>query len=86
MPALSCDTVDSTGAGNAFSGGIVAHLAQCGKYDRERLLDAVALGTVLASLQVQDFSNRALRTASSSEMEALRQKVRNSVRWFNPED
>lgn len=85
VPALSCETVDATGAGNAFSGGIVAHFAQCGRYDRERLLDAVALGTVLASLQVREFSNHALRTASSSEIEALRHEVRNSVRWFGPE-
>lgn len=85
VPALDCETIDSTGAGNAFTGGIVGHLAQCGEYDRGRLLDAVALGTALASLQVRDFSNRALRTASSSEIGALRQEVRNSIRWFNPE-
>ncbi|MFE9989172.1 PfkB family carbohydrate kinase [Streptomyces sp. NPDC005381] len=84
VPALSCATVDSTGAGNAFSGGIVAHLAQSGKYQRGRLLDAVALGTVLASLQVRDFSNRALWRASSSAIGALRQKVRSSIRWFDP--
>lgn len=85
VPALSCETVDSTGAGNAFSGGIVAHLAKGGKYDRQRLLDAVALGTVLAGLQVQDFSNRALRAASSSEIGVLRQEIRNSIQWFDPE-
>jgi len=85
VPALSCETVDSTGAGNAFSGGIVAHLAHCRQYERDRLLDAVALGTVLASLQVRDFSNLALRTASSAEIGAMRQVVKNSVRWFDPE-
>lgn len=85
VPALSCETVDSTGAGNAFSGGIVAHLARCGIYDRGQLLDAVALGTVLASLQVRGFSNHALRTASSSEIEARWQEVKDSVRWFDPE-
>jgi sugar/nucleoside kinase (ribokinase family) len=85
VPALSCETVDSTGAGNAFSGGIVAHLAQNGKYDRGRLLDAVTLGTVLASLQVRDFSNDALRTVSSSKIETLWQEVRDSVRWLDPE-
>jgi cytidine kinase len=84
VPALSCETIDSTGAGNAFSGGIVGHLAQCGKYDREQLLDAVSLGTGLASLQVRDFSNRALRRASSSEIEDLRREVRNGIHWFDP--
>ena len=85
VPALGCETVDSTGAGNAFSGGIVAHLARGGNCDRKGLIDAVALGTALASLQVRDFSNRALRTASSSEIGALRQKVWNSISWFDPE-
>jgi hypothetical protein len=84
VPALSCETVDSTGAGNAFSGGIIARLSRPGRYDRGRLLDAVALGTVLAGLQVRDFSNTAMRAASSSEIEALHQEVRNSVRWFDP--
>jgi sugar/nucleoside kinase (ribokinase family) len=80
-PALSCETIDSTGAGNAFSGGIVGHLAYSGGYDRARLQDAVALGTGLASLQVRDFSNRALRTASSSEIQALHLRARDSIRW-----
>lgn len=84
VPAVTCVTIDSTGAGNAFAGGIVGHLARCGKYDRERLLDAVALGTALGSLQVRDFSNHALRTASASEVGALRQEVRKSIHWFNP--
>ncbi|MGW1728146.1 PfkB family carbohydrate kinase [Streptomyces sp. NPDC002306] len=85
VPALKCATVDSTGAGNAFCGGIVAHLAQCDTYDRATLPDAVTLGTVLAGLQVRDFSNRALRTASSSQIEALRMEVRKSVRWLDAE-
>lgn len=85
VPALICETLDSTGAGNAFSGGIVGHLARCGEYNREQLQNAVALGTGLASLQVRDFSNRALRTASSSETEALRQKARDSIHWYGSE-
>lgn len=85
VPAVSCETIDSTGAGNAFSGGIVGYLASCGEYDRARLQDAVSLGTGLASLQVRDFSNRALRTACSSETEALRQKARDSIHWYDPE-
>jgi sugar/nucleoside kinase (ribokinase family) len=85
VPAVSCETLDSTGAGNAFSGGIVGHLARCGAYDRAQLKNAVALGTGLASLQVRDFGNRALRTASSSETEALRQRARDSIHWYDYE-
>jgi len=85
VPALGCQTIDSTGAGNAFSGGIVGHLSQCGKYDRELLLDAVALGTGLANLQVRGFGNQMVRTASSSEIRILQEEVRNKIRWFDPE-
>ncbi|MBO6554749.1 MAG: hypothetical protein JJ926_18210 [Roseitalea sp.] len=83
MPALACKTVDSTGAGNAFSGGIVGYLAQHGVYERARLPDAVSFGTGLASLQVRDFGNRALRMASHSEIEDLRQEARNGIQWLN---
>ena len=79
VPALRCDTVDPTGAGNAFTGGIAACLAQHGEFDRKHLLDAVVLGTALASLQVRDFSNRALRAASTEKIADLRQEVYRSV-------
>ncbi len=85
VPALISETLDATGAGNAFSGGIVGHLARCGEYNREQLQYAVALGTGLASLQVRDFSNRVLRTASSTETEALQQKARDSIHWYSSE-
>jgi sugar/nucleoside kinase (ribokinase family) len=83
VPALNCATVDSTGAGNAFSGGMVAHLAQGGTYDRRRLPDAVAFGTVLAGIQVQDFGNRALRTASAANISMLWQEVKDGISWFD---
>lgn len=82
-PALTCETVDSTGAGNAFTGGIVAHLAQCGTRDRPELLDAVSLGTAMASLQVRSFSNHTLRTTGMAGIEALRQEARSRICWFH---
>ncbi|MBF6150340.1 PfkB family carbohydrate kinase [Nocardia nova] len=70
IPALHCTTVDPTGAGNAYSGGILAHLANTTtRYDRDHLPAAAALGTALASLQVQDFSDHALRRASAAELQ-----------------
>ena len=83
VPALVCEPIDSTGAGNAFSGGIVGHLALQGEYDRARLHEAVALGTGLASLQVRDFGNHALRAANSSEIETLWQEARSGTHWFD---
>jgi ribokinase len=86
VPALKVETVDSTGAGNAFSGGIVSHLSRSGILDRAYLLDAVALGTALAGFQVQDFSNHALRSASAADISELQRQVRNSINWFDSKD
>jgi sugar/nucleoside kinase (ribokinase family) len=86
VPALEVETVDSTGAGNAFSGGIVSHLSQSGIRNRRYLLDAVALGTALAGFQVQDFSNHALRRASAANISELQRQVRNSISWFDAKD
>lgn len=82
VPAVRCMTIDSTGAGNAYSAGLTAHLSKCGAYDRKHLADAAALGTALAALQVQDFSNNALRKAKSADIIALQREVRKSINWL----
>lgn len=81
-PAITCETVDPTGAGNAFSGGIVAHLFREDRCDRPRLLDAVALGTALASLQVLGYSNYALRRATDNEVLFLWEEARKRISWY----
>lgn len=85
VPALRCQAVDATGAGNAYAGGFISQLAQTPVHQMSQLVDAAALGTALASLQVQDFSNRALRDASVAHILALQQEVRTSITWFDPE-
>jgi sugar/nucleoside kinase (ribokinase family) len=82
VPALPVLTVDSTGAGNAFSGGLVAQLARSGRRSRLDLLDAVAFGTALAGFQVQEFSNHALRHASAATIAERYRQVSNSISWF----
>jgi sugar/nucleoside kinase (ribokinase family) len=56
-PAYPLDEVrDPTGAGDAFAGGLLGHLARTGKVDDRTLCRAVLHGTVCASFAVEDFS------------------------------
>jgi sugar/nucleoside kinase (ribokinase family) len=80
VPAVACNTVDPTGAGNAFSAGVLSALTGQDGFDREGLVDGVILGTALAALQVQDFGNQALRTASAATVQELYDHVRQRVR------
>jgi sugar/nucleoside kinase (ribokinase family) len=64
MPAYPlAEVVDPTGAGDSFAGGFMGYLASTGKTDAATLKRAMAVGTVVASLNVEDFSlNRFQRT------------------------
>ena len=56
-PAFPLEEVfDPTGAGDAFAGGMLGHLAQMGTLDDRTLCRAVLHGTVCASFAVEDFS------------------------------
>jgi sugar/nucleoside kinase (ribokinase family) len=56
-PAYPLDEVrDPTGAGDAFAGGLLGHLARAGKLDDRTLCRAVLHGTVCASFAVEAFS------------------------------
>jgi sugar/nucleoside kinase (ribokinase family) len=57
MPAYPvADVVDPTGAGDSFAGGFMGYLASVGKTDPATLKRAMAYGTVVASINVEDFS------------------------------
>ena len=47
---------DPTGAGDAFAGGFIGHIARTGKADDATLRRAVLHGTVCASYAVETFS------------------------------
>ena len=56
-PAYPLDEVrDPTGAGDAFAGGLLGHLARAGNLDDGTLCRAVLHGTVCASFAVEQFS------------------------------
>ena len=56
-PAYPLEEVrDPTGAGDAFAGGLLGHLARAGALDDRTLCQAVLHGTVCASFAVEAFS------------------------------
>jgi sugar/nucleoside kinase (ribokinase family) len=60
LPALPLTKVkDPTGAGDTFAGGCVGSLAKSARLDERAFRRALAVGTVMASFCVQDFSCRA---------------------------
>ncbi len=54
------NVVDPTGAGDAFAGGFMGHLAETGRVSLWNLKRAMAYGTVTASLQVEGFGTDGL--------------------------
>lgn len=58
------DVFDPTGAGDTFAGGFMGYLANIGDASSETIKQAIVMGTVMASFNVEDFSiNRIKRLA-----------------------
>jgi len=70
-PAYPLEEVrDPTGAGDAFAGGLLGHLAQSGTVDDRTLCRAVLHGTVCASFAVEQFSVDGIEQADQKGVEA----------------
>ena len=63
------DVFDPTGAGDAFAGGFMAHLAQGGRLDDADLRRAVVYGSVLGSYAVEKFSVERFKDLTVDEIE-----------------
>lgn len=50
------DVFDPTGAGDAFAGGLMGHLARCRRADEPEMRRAVIYGSVMGSFAVERFS------------------------------
>ena len=69
VPAIPLAQVhDPTGAGDAFAGGFVGHIAATGDHGAESLRRAVGYGTVVASFTVEDFGVRGLCDIDSQDI------------------
>ncbi len=70
LPAFPlADVVDPTGAGDSFAGGFMGYLASTGRIDPATLKTAMAYGTVIASLNVEDFSLRRFQRTDREEID-----------------
>jgi sugar/nucleoside kinase (ribokinase family) len=63
------DVRDPTGAGDAFAGGLLGHLAREAKVDDRTLCRAVLHGTVCASFAVEEFSVDGIERADQGSVE-----------------
>ncbi|MDQ3388654.1 MAG: PfkB family carbohydrate kinase, partial [Gemmatimonadota bacterium] len=63
------EVFDPTGAGDAFAGGFMGHLVQCGKHDDADLRRAVIYGSVLGAFACERFSVDRLRDLTAGEVE-----------------
>ncbi len=60
---------DPTGAGDSFAGGFMGYLASTGQTDPAALKTAMAYGTVVASLNVEDFSLHRFQRTERDEID-----------------
>jgi sugar/nucleoside kinase (ribokinase family) len=68
-PAFPVEALrDPTGAGDSFAGGFLGWLARCGATDGNALCQALACGTTMASLAIEDFSPRRLVETDPDEI------------------
>lgn len=68
-PALPLETIkDPTGAGDSFAGGFMGFLSKSGDLSIHGLKQAVILGSVMASFNVEEFSCDRLRTLTQDDI------------------
>ena len=69
-PAFPCESVyDPTGAGDAFAGGFMGHLAKTGDASDTNIRRAVIYGTVMASFCVEQFSVDGMAALTGDDIE-----------------
>jgi len=69
-PAYPLEEVqDPTGAGDSFAGGFMGYLANTGNLDEPSIRQAIVVGSVMASFNVEEFSLRRLSSLTYPEIE-----------------
>lgn len=80
VPAFPVDVVkDPTGAGDAFAGGLLGHLARCGTFDTRTWMEAMQHGTAVASFVVEEFGPAPLRALDPEAVERRIARLRAMV-------
>jgi sugar/nucleoside kinase (ribokinase family) len=80
VPAFpTADVVDPTGAGDSFAGGLMGYLQSDDSPPPGRLRRAMAFGTVMASLTVEDFGLERLKRTDIKEIHNRLEHYRNML-------
>jgi len=70
LPAYPSTTVvDPTGAGDSFAGAMMGYVAAAGDAEAQTLLAGMAYGTVVASLELEDFSLEKLQHVKRGDID-----------------
>ncbi|MFC1546163.1 PfkB family carbohydrate kinase [bacterium] len=69
LPAFPLEVVkDPTGAGDSFAGGFMGYISRLEDITPENLKQAVVVGTVMASINVEDFSLKRFKSIKSIDI------------------
>lgn len=82
VPAYPLEEVlDPTGAGDSFAGGFMGYLAATGEPTRDNLRRALIYGTVLASINVENFSLRRFQEIDRDDIKTRAQSFMDMLRF-----
>lgn len=81
LPAYpTANLKDPTGAGDSFAGGMMGYLASNGNADIQALKVGMAYGTILASINVEEFSLTRFQSTSREDIEIRLDHFREMLR------
>lgn len=75
------DVFDPTGAGDTFAGGFMGYLANVGEASAESIKQAIIMGTVMASFNVEDFSINRLKRLTMMEIKERYHAFKNCMQF-----
>jgi sugar/nucleoside kinase (ribokinase family) len=72
---------DPTGAGDSFGGAFIGYLAKTGDLSEKNIRQAVVIGSVLASFNIEDFSLERLKRLKTKEIVARFDEIRRGAEF-----
>lgn len=79
------DVFDPTGAGDTFAGGFMGYLANMGNIEPQTVKQAIVMGTVMASFNVEDFSVNRVRDLTNEEIRQRYTAFKNCMQFSEVE-
>lgn len=81
-PAYPLESVfDPTGAGDSFAGGFMGYLSRAGRISDRNIRQAIIVGSVMASFDVEDFSLNRMKGLKNREIETRFMEFRKLTRF-----